>query len=164
MKRNCLSLIALLVILSSCSIKKPVRQDRAIINGSWILSNISYENNTGNFKSVLFNDAQAECFEGSEWFFRNNNSTGQYTITSSDSCNGGDRFIRWSVINNSESYTSQLQFKFIDEKFKDISGKVGYRLNIATLLNDKMILKSNASVDGNLVTLVYEFTKNNNNE
>lgn len=158
-KRNYVSLIAILVIISSCSIKKPVRDERAQINGSWVLNNISYEKSTGNFKSVLFNDAQAECFEGSEWFFRNNNSTGQYAIAPSDSCTGGERFIRWSVVNNAEGYTSQLQFKFIDEKYKDISGSVGYRLNIATLTADKMILKSNASVEGDLVTVVYEFNK-----
>ena len=54
---------------------------------------------------------------------------------------------------------SQLQFKFIDEKRNDISGGVGYRLNIETLTEQSMTLKSNVSVDGETVTVVYDFTK-----
>ena len=110
-------------------------------------------------KAVLFNDVEDICLEGSEWFFRDNNSTGRYTISPSTLCNGGDRYIRWSVVEREENYTSQLQFKFINEKNQDISGGAGYRLNIDTLTEYAMILKSNAMVDGTSVNVVYEFTK-----
>ncbi|AWX46164.1 hypothetical protein HME9304_03196 [Flagellimonas maritima] len=146
-------------LLSSCSVSKTARSQRNLFSGSWTLNNISYENNTGNFKSVIFNDADDICFEGSDWFFRDNNSTGRYTISSSTLCQGGDRFFRWSVVEPSQNYSSQLQFKFIDEKRKDISGGVGYRLNIASINEQNMTLKSNVSVDGEPVTIVYEFTK-----
>ena len=159
MKRNFLLLIATVLLITSCSVSKAAREKRNLLSGSWILNNISYENNTGNFSSILFNDAAATCFEGSDWFFRDNNSTGRYTISPSSSCNGGDRFIRWSVVHREENYSSQLQFKFIDEKLKDISGATGYRLNIASLTAQEMTLKSNVSVDGEPVTIVYEFTK-----
>ena len=147
------------LIFSSCSVSKSARTQRNLFSGSWILDNISYENNTGNFKSVIFNDAEDICFEGSDWFFRDNNSTGRYTISQSSLCQGGDRFFRWSVVEPSQNYSSQLQFKFIDDKRKDISGGVGYRLNIANLTEQSMVLKSNVSVDGELVTIVYEFSK-----
>lgn len=149
----------MLLIIVSCSVSKEVREQRNLISGTWTLDNISYENNDGSFKSVLFNDADAICFEGSNWFFRDNNSTGRYTIAQSSLCQGGDRFIRWSVVENPESYSSQLQFKFIDDKRKDVSGGIGYRLNIANLTSDEMTLKSNATVDGQTVTIVYEFSK-----
>ena len=110
-------------------------------------------------KAVLFNDVEDICLEGSEWFFRDNNSTGRYTISPSTLCNGGDRYIRWSVVEREENYTSQLQFKFINEKNQDISGGAGYRLNIDTLTEYAMILKSNVMVDGTAVNVVYEFTK-----
>jgi len=106
---------------------------------------------------VLFNDAQAICFEGSDWFFRDNNSTGRYTLTDGSLCTGGDRFIRWSV--QEGGGTSQIQFKFIDDKRKDISGGTGYRLNIDTLTANDMVLKSFATVDGSRVTVLYKFTK-----
>nr|WP_299068264.1 lipocalin family protein [uncultured Allomuricauda sp.] len=154
----------LFVVLSSfmmisCSVSKNAKAQRNLLSGTWSLNNVSYENNTGNFKSVIFNDAEDICFEGSDWFFRDNNSTGRYTISSSTLCQGGDRFFRWSVVEPSQNYSSQLQFKFIDEKRKDISGGFGYRLTIAAINEQVMTLKSNVTVDGELVTIVYEFTK-----
>ncbi|MER3373113.1 MAG: lipocalin family protein [Allomuricauda sp.] len=147
------------ILLTSCSVSKSARTQRNLFSGTWSLDNISYENNSGNFKSVIFNDAEDICFEGSDWFFRDNNSTGRYTIAPSTLCQGGDRFFRWSVVEPSQNYSSQLQFKFIDENRKDISGGYGYRLNIVSLTEQAMTLKSNVSVDGQPVTIVYEFTK-----
>lgn len=147
------------IFLTSCSVSKSARTQRNLFSGSWTLDNVSYENNSGNFKSVIFNDAEDICFEGSDWFFRDNNSTGRYTISQSTFCQGGDRYFRWSVVEPSQNYSSQLQFKFIDEKRKDISGGLGYRLNISSINEQSMVLKSNVSVDGEPVTIVYEFTK-----
>ncbi len=149
-------LIATAII--SCSASKSARTQRNLLSGSWILNDVSYENNTGAFKSVIFGDVQDICFEGSDWFFRDNNSTGRYTIKGGSLCQGGDRSIRWSVVEPVDRL-SQLQFKFIDEKRKDISGGRGYRLDIANLNEQTMTLKSNVSVDGQPVTIVYEFTR-----
>ena len=159
MKKIILLASAMMLIVSSCAISKDARGKRNTLSGSWTLNDISFENNTGNFKAVLFNDVEDICLEGSDWFFRDNNSTGRYTISPSTLCNAGDRFIRWSVVAQGGTGNSQLQFKFIDEKRKDISGGVGYRLNIETLTEQAMTLKSNVSVDGESVTVVYEFTK-----
>ncbi|PRX54810.1 lipocalin-like protein [Flagellimonas meridianipacifica] len=147
------------LLLMSCSVSKSARTQRNLFSGSWTLDDISYENNTGNFKSVIFNDAEDICFEGSDWFFRDNNSTGRYTISQSSLCQGGDRFFRWSVVEPAQNYSSQLQFKFIDEKRKDISGGFGYRLNISNLTEQSMTLRSNVSVEGQPVTIVYQFSK-----
>nr|WP_298998872.1 lipocalin family protein [uncultured Allomuricauda sp.] len=147
------------LLLMSCSVSKSARTQRNLFSGSWTLDDISYENNTGNFKSTIFNDAEDICFEGSDWFFRDNNSTGRYTISQSSLCQGGDRFFRWSVVEPAQNYSSQLQFKFIDEKRKDVSGGFGYRLNISSLTEQSMTLKSNVSVDGQPVTIVYQFSK-----
>lgn len=145
-------------LVISCSVSKSARQDRSIINGNWILNNVSYKGSPGKFTSVLFNDADASCFEGSSWFFRNNNSTGSYMLTNAANCYGGERFIRWAVLDR-EGMSSQLQFKFIDEKYKDISGGLGYRLDIETLTDQYMKLTSKVQVEGDPVTVVYEFSK-----
>lgn len=150
--------MAVAVFLSSCSISKVVREKRNMLSGTWTLNDVSYENGSGDLKSIIFSDAEDICFEGSDWFFRDNNSTGRYTLATSSLCEGGDRFIRWSIVENPENYSSQLQFKRIDEKNKDISGK-GYRLNISALTTSEMVLKSNATVDGKVINVVYKFTK-----
>ncbi len=156
MRKSILMLGALVLLVTSCSVSKAARQQQNLLSGSWTLDDISYENNTGNFQSTHFNDAKDICFEGSGWFFRDNNSTGRYTISPSTLCTGGDRFIRWSVVDGSPN---QLQFKLIDEKLKDITGGMGYRLNISSLTEQEMVLRSNVSVDGERVTVVYKFTK-----
>ncbi|NKI32371.1 lipocalin family protein [Croceivirga thetidis] len=153
-----LAILVLLVTITSCSVSKSARTQRNIISGTWILDNIDYENNEGAFSSVIFGDAKDLCFEGSNWYFRDNNSTGRYTIKQGSLCQGGDRFIRWSVVEPADR-VSQLQFKFIDEKRKDVSGGFGYRLDIANLTETEMTLKSNVSVDGEPIIIVYEFTK-----
>ena len=153
-----ISMLALVSMIASCSVSKSAKAQRNLLSGTWILNEVSYENNDGAFKSVIFGDAQDICFEGSEWFFRDNNSTARYTIKNGSLCQGGDRFIRWSVIEPANRL-SQLQFKFIDEKRKDVSGGRGYRLDIANLNEQTMTLKSNVSVDGQPVTIVYDFTR-----
>ena len=157
-KKLVLLLAVTALIMTSCSVTKEVRGQRNLLSGTWSLSNISYENNTGTFSSLLFNDAKDICFKGSEWFFRDNNSTGRYTIPSGSLCSGGDRYIKWSVVNR-EGLSNQLQFKAINAKNKDVSGGFGYRLDIVNLTPQAMTLKSDVSVNGSPVTVVYQFTK-----
>ncbi len=145
------------LLISSCSISKEIRAQRNLISGTWNLDSITYENSEGKFSSVLFTDADATCFEGSNWFFRDNNSTGRYTLKSSDDCASGNRTIRWSV--QEVPGGSQLQFKFLNEQYKDVSGGVGFRLNIAVLNEQQMTLNSYASVEGENIKVVYNFTK-----
>jgi hypothetical protein len=145
--------------VTSCSVSKAARQDRSVLSGNWILNSVSYQGGQGKFESVLFNDSDASCFEGSTWFFRNNNSTGSYMLGNGTNCDGAERFIRWSVVDR-PGMTSQLQFKFIDDKYKDISGGLGYRLDIEQLTDQQLRMTSKVAVEGQPLTVVYEFTKN----
>lgn len=151
--------LALAILTQSCSLSKSVKEKRSKIDGYWTLTDINFENATGQFEATLFNDQRDICYEGSQWFFRNNNSTGWYNIKASSLCNADQKFIRWSVLENQAS-GDQLQFKFTDEKFKDITGGVGYRLDIQTLTPQEMVLKSFAPMNNGSVTIVYTFQKN----
>lgn len=158
MIKNSLIVFVTSLVLFSCSTSKQVRDDRKVVDGTWTLENVGYEGSEGDFKAQLFNDAEAVCFEGSTWFFRNNNSTGSYTIQPGSLCSGGERNIRWSIIEN-QGGGEQLQFKYIDEKKNDIYGRTGYRLDLISLTPSQMTLRSDVTVDGNPVSVVYEFTK-----
>lgn len=158
MIKRSLLIFTLGLFLFSCSTTKQVRDNRKVVDGTWTLSDVGYEDNTGDFKAELFDDASAVCFEGSTWFFRNNNSTGNYSIRSGSLCTGGERNIRWSIIEGQNS-GQQLQFKYIDEKKNDINGRTGYRLDIVSITPDQMILRSNVSVDGSPVSVVYKFNR-----
>lgn len=158
MMKSKVVLVVLALAISSCSISKKVGEQRKSVDGTWVMKNVGYEGSEGLFKSKLFNDAEAVCFEGSTWFFRNNNSTGSYTLKNSSICAGGTRNIRWSIV-ETDGGNGQLQFKFIDEKKKDIYGRTGYRLDIVSLSPSQMTLKSDVTVDGSQVSVIYEFLK-----
>ena len=141
----------------SCSLSKMNKTYRKNIHGNWTLTNVDYKNNSGLFKAKVFNDTDAVCFEGSDWFFRNNNSTGYYTINKPGSCTNGTRNIRWSVY-EPDSGGYQLQFKFTDERKRDLS-PYGYRLDIVQLDAETMVLESKNSVEGSPVSLIYTFKR-----
>lgn len=145
-------------MLISCGLSKENRTSRKTINGTWELSKISYEGAQGYFKSTLFGDAKAQCFEGSEWYFLANNSTGYYDIPQKDDCFSGKRNIRWAVVDVNGT-PSQFQFKFIDEKKKDISGGYGYIFTIRSLTDTAMTISTDVNADGEKVTVVYQFVR-----
>jgi len=158
MKKVLILSVVLGLFLSSCGATKLAREQGNLLSGTWTLNNVSFADQPGTFKSVIFNDAQDICFEGSNWFFRDNNNTGRYTIAPSSLCQSGDRFIRWSIITNDYG-TNELQFKMIDENRKDISGGFGYRLSINTLNASTMVLASKVTANGAPVSVIYEFSK-----
>ncbi len=146
----------MMVMLSSCSLSKFNKEVRKTINGAWTLTNIKYDQ-PGIYESILFNDVSAECFAGSDWFFRNNNSTGTYTIKGGDNCANGLRYIRWSVYEKSADQ-QQLQFKFTDDRKKDINPG-GYRLNISFLDAENMTLDHSVNVEGSPLKIIYTFKR-----
>ncbi|MCX2681370.1 lipocalin family protein [Galbibacter sp. EGI 63066] len=158
-KKSFIMMLMASFVLFSCGLSKENRSSRKTLNGTWQLSNISYQNNEGYFSSVLFNDVSAKCFKGSEWFFRSNNSTGYYNILSPGECASGQRNIRWSVQDDPNGNPNRFQFKFIDEKKNDIGGGYGYVFNINTLSEQQMVISSDANVEGKKVTVVYEFNR-----
>lgn len=159
MKRNWFALTcsALSLILVSCGgLSKENKSSRSNLDGTWMLQDVTY-GSEGYFKSVLFNDVDAKCFKGSEWFFRSNNSTGSYTINDTN-CSTGTRNIRWSIT-DTDGTPSQFQFKFVDEKKKDLNNGMGYVFRIVSMSPSTMTLASSVSVDGKPVELIYNFNK-----
>lgn len=141
---------------TSCSLTKENKLYRSTLNGNWELTEVSYEGAEGKFTSVLFKDAAAECFEGSTWSFNSNTSLGYYSIPQTQECVAGQRNIRWSVYE--ANGLQQLQFKFVDEKRKNIND-YGFRLNIDYLDDTTMKLHSNVNVEETPVKVVYQFRK-----
>lgn len=156
--RHLIFLFATSLTLISCSLSRENKSVRTTLNGTWQLTSIRYEGNQGRFESVLFNDVSDACFKGSEWFFRANNSNGSYTILPSD-CNPGQRFFIWSVVPGLNTGSYALQIKPTDIKRNSTLNNAGYRLEISQLNGGSMQLRSRLQVDGEPITLVYEFQK-----
>ena len=134
-------------LLTSCSLSKQDKTARKTIDGSWTLTKVTYDSQ-GSFNSTLFDDTTASCFEGSQWFFRSNNSTGTYNIINAD-CPTGVRNIRWSS-NEIGKKTGNYDFsmKFTDAKKNDVQKNTGYIMALSYLDDNTMKITQTVDFEG----------------
>ncbi len=140
-------LFIITVLLSSCSLSKQEKTARKTIDGTWTLTKVTYDS-PGTFNSTLFDDTKASCFEGSQWFFRSNNSTGTYDIINAN-CPTGIRNIRWSSNEvGKDSGIYDFTMKFTDEKKNDLQKNTGYRMALNYLDDNTMKFTQTVSFEG----------------
>lgn len=150
-------LFTLLIILSSCTATKTVRESKKVIKGNWVLNTITY-NQTGTFNVTLLNDASKECFEGSSWQFIPNNNTGIYAINNSN-CSTGERHFVFTIQEvNAETGLYDFLLKPTNEKNKSITNQ-GFRLKLTALSETDMQWQQNVNVDGQPFIINMDFTK-----
>lgn len=152
------TLLFIATILTSCSLSKSEKTARKTIDGTWTLTKVTYDT-PGTFNSTLFDDTTASCFEGSQWFFRSNNSTGTYDIINAD-CPTGVRNIRWSA-NELGKGTGNYDFtmKFTDGKKNDIQKDTGYRMTLNYLDDNTMKLTQTVNFEGKPFKINLNFSR-----
>lgn len=163
MKRAALifDIILIILLFASCATSKEGRSYRRSINGNWQLQTVVSEGITGKVKTQLFNEADFDCFVGSNWNFNNNNSLGSYTIMkNANQCAAVKRNIRWSIY-EAKDQPKLFQFKRLDDKLKEIDeNSGGFRFTIVQLDNNKMQLRSDITFEGKPAAFIYNFVKN----
>lgn len=145
------------MILASCSLSKTERTARKTIDGTWTLTNVTYDT-PGTFNATLFDDTTASCFSGSQWFFRSNNSTGSYDIIDTN-CPTGVRNIRWSANEIGDTETYDFTMKFTDEKKNDIQENTGYRMMLKYLDENRMTLTQTVNFEGKPFKINLNFSR-----
>lgn len=158
--KKILSLTALLLLLVSCGgTSKVAKQARKTFDGNWTLTSVTYPQNTGTFNVTLFNDAAADCFEGSTWDFVSNNNRGTYEV-SGNNCPGGTRYFIWSI---DEENTPQGIYDFllkpVNEDYKSTNGNQGFRLNLSSLTQDSMVWEQTVTLEGSPFVIRMTFSK-----
>lgn len=145
-------------LLVSCSLSKVEKSARKTIDGNWILTSVTYDEE-GVFNTTLFEDATASCFTDSQWFFRSNNSTGTYNITDGN-CPTGNRYFRWAANEiGKDSGNFEYTMKFTDEKKKDLYGKTGYRMKMKYLDDNSMQITQTVQLEGEPFNINLNFTR-----
>ena len=153
-------LLACVIYLSSCSASKEAGSMKKTINGNWTLKTIAIEGNNSIINVKVFNEANNNCFIGSQWNFISNNGKGSYTFPNgAEGCVATTRKIRWSIYEQ-KGEANKFQFKRLDDKNNPLDDNNGYRLAIASLTESSMQLKSDITYNGNPVTVIYNFSKN----
>lgn len=145
-------------LLTSCSLSKQDKSARKTIDGTWSLTKVTYDT-PGTFNSTLFDDTTASCFEGSQWTFRSNNSTGTYDIINAE-CPTGVRNIRWSS-NEIGKKTGVYDFKmkFTDQKKNDIQKNEGYVMSLNYLDDNSMKITQTINFEGKPFKINLNFTR-----
>jgi hypothetical protein len=155
----CIVILILTSTFAACATSKQNRAMKDTINGNWILQTINTEGTSVKFTAKVFNEADLNCFIGSNWSFNANNSLGNYTlITSTPGCNGIQRSIRWTLIEAADS-TIQFQFKRLDENRKPMDDNNGFRCSLTMADGNTMQLKSVFTLEGKSGNIIYNFVK-----
>jgi len=161
LKRRLTLLLSLIVVIafSACSVSKEGRSIRKTINGDWNLQTVNVEGINSKLKAKVFNEAELECFIGSNWNFISNNSTGSYTLAGSPSgCPSLTRSIRWSVYEPKDA-EKEFQFKRLDEKKNPMDDNNGFRMAVGVVTETTMQLKSAITFEGKAGNIVYNFVR-----
>jgi hypothetical protein len=156
-----LSMLFALFFFASCSVSKEARTFKNTIDGKWQLQTITTEGITGKVKAQILNEAELNCFIGSNWSFNQNNSLGTYSISqNAGECVAVTRTIRWSIY-EAKDEPKLFQFKKLDTKLKPIEeGNAGYRFTILKLDAGSMQLRNDISFEGKPASFIYNFVRN----
>jgi len=158
MKKLCMFTVVIFTIIS-CGTPKTVIQSKKVIKGYWNLDTVTYSE-SGDFKTLLLNDASATCFEGSTWRFIPNNNTGNYTINNQN-CVLGERYFIFTI-QEIDPNTGLYDFllKPTNEKEKSEDNK-GFRLNLTQLSESTMQWQQTVLLGGQPLKINMNFSKIN---
>ena len=155
----CFALLIVTGLFISCATSKQNRQMKNAVNGNWILQTINTEGSSVKFTAKVFNEADLNCFIGSQWTFNANNSLGSYTLPgNTPGCVALQRTIRWTLVETAEK-PIQFQFKRLDEKRKPLDNNNGFRCILTMADNNSMQLKSAFTLEGKEGNILYNFIK-----
>jgi hypothetical protein len=147
------SVLALAFILQSCSTTKSlVGSAHGHINGTWTLTNVSYDGLLPGSVQDVFNQAPPAAFINSTWQLTNSGD-GMYTLA-----NGTSQSIFWSY-NDQDKSNPLFQFKKIYQGDKAKNITEGYQLNVAQVDGTSMTLKSPIALGDKTAYIVYSFRK-----
>lgn len=154
------SLVALILLVGACSTSKEARTYKKTIDGNWQLQSVLTAGITGKVKVQLFNEADFNCFVGSNWSFNDRNSLGSYMISKNGTeCDEVKRNIRWTIY-EAPGEPKLLQFKRLDDKLKAMDDGAGFRFTIVQLYDKTMQLKSDIIFENKPASLIYNFVRN----
>jgi len=146
-------ILALSVILQACSTTKSlVGASHGHINGTWTLTNVSYDGLLPGAVQNVFDQAPPAAFVNSTWRLTNSGN-GLYTLA-----NGTSQSIFWSY-NDQDKSNPMFQFKKIYEGDKAKNIAEGYQLNVAQVDGSSMTLKLPVAVGDKTAYIVFTFSK-----
>ena len=163
MKRAALvfDIIIIIVLLASCSVNRTLNSGTKKIAGNWQLQTVVSEGITGTASIQQFNEADFQCFIGSNWKLGKDN-TGSYSISEASGaipCTAANRNIRWMLFASADG-ERLFRFKRLDSAGKDVDPNTsGNILSVVNLTADSMQLRSDITYNNKPAALIFKFIK-----
>ena len=157
--KRVLPIVAVTLVLASCSGPKVATVTHADMQGNWILNNITYDGlgSGDNVKMTLLDEGSDACLIGSAWNLPFN-GYGSYTLSSTAAgCPTGMRKIVWSYQKSGDQ--PYFQFKRLEEGVKAKNVQDGYRFKVVEVTKTSMSLQSEVAFEGKSVFINYSFAK-----
>lgn len=149
----------ILLFAVACGPGKVAKEARATFDGGWVLTDVTYPNNSGEFNVTLLNDVSAECMENSTWDFVSNNNRGSYTVVGAD-CDSGERNFIWSIDDaNAQADSYDFLLKPTDDNYDSTTGDQGFRMNLVSLSGSSMIWEQTVTLEGSPFVIRMNFNK-----
>lgn len=151
------------LMLGACSSSKnsTATASRGDLKGTWLLENITYDGvpQGQKVKLTLLDEGSENCLKGSTWVLPNNGN-GTYSIAENEAgCIPGERNIVWSY--RQENGQTIFQFKRLPGGVKAKDVAEGYRFNVMSASDTRMVLRSTVPYETQQVNINYEFSKKN---
>lgn len=149
-----------IAVFAACSSSKGnAGASRSAYTGNWTLNNISFDgiSSSTKFKATVFDDVAYSCLQGSSWSLPNNGQ-GSYTVNSSGpECASGLRQIYWSL--QKDGSQQYFQFKRLDGDVKAKNVTAGYRMEVTSIGDNNMQLRSPVNFEGRTIYIIYDFSR-----
>ncbi|MBS1550071.1 MAG: lipocalin family protein [Bacteroidetes bacterium] len=150
--------VALLVTSCAATQKAEVAQNQRSeflkMKGNWVITSVDHSKS---FKIKPFDeDADAQCWVGSQWKFIPNNYSGSYTLSGGGNCPAVSQNIKFEVVGGNE-----FKFKKLIAGSSAKSVTQGYSLQMLNQSETQFDLQQNVSFEGEVVSVVYHFQKSN---
>lgn len=147
------SILALTLILQACSTTKSlVGAAHGHINGTWTLTNVSYDGLVSGAVQNVFDQAPPSAFVNSTWQLTNSGN-GMYTLA-----DGTSQSIFWSY-NDQDKTNPMFQFKKIYQGDKARKITEGYQLNVVQVDGSSMTLRLPVALGSKTAYVVFTFSK-----
>ncbi|WP_124639960.1 MULTISPECIES: lipocalin family protein [Amniculibacterium] len=155
-----LGLMGVALVTTSCEATKKAenaqnqRKEFLQMKGNWVITSVDHSKK---FKIQPFDEnADAQCWVGSQWKFIPNNYSGSYTLNGGGDCPSVSQNIKFEVVGGNE-----FKFKKLIAGSKAKAVTQGYSTAILNQTDSQFDLQQNISFDGEVVTVVYHFQKQN---
>lgn len=159
MKKIILFSLLSIILFVSCAESKAVVQSEKLMRGDWTITQVTVDGiNQSYVNAKVFDQADYNCYIGSQWHLVQNNNSGNYTLNGSGDCPAETTNIKWFV--TEKNGVTEFMFKKVYQGEKPKNVADGYSMRVISNTGNSIIMKQDLLFEGKPIGINYTFVKN----